>query len=250
VTVGIVIACKDGIVIGADRKIVRSRGTRIKSLDDKIFQSSFKDGRNFLICSSGGADFAKRAMQEIDPNKFVEEMDCSSYRDMVEGKIAYLTYSLRQRAIEYDATLLYGTIDLDKKPTIGHITSTGLTETKNEGYFTTGIAAPYAEMVLQDSYSKNMDIQDAKLITAALIDRIGKVDNDVEGVDVILLNSKNKIAKLSWAERQGIEEEPLSFDFTDELDDLRRVIGEWQAVWEEALKEKGKESKGQTKKRT
>ena len=72
VTVGIVVACKDGIVVGADRKVVRSRGTRVKSLESKITRLMFKDGRNLLVCYSGTGDFGRRGIGAIDPSGFDE----------------------------------------------------------------------------------------------------------------------------------------------------------------------------------
>jgi 20S proteasome alpha/beta subunit len=243
-TVGIVVACKDGIIIGADRKVTRSRGTRIKSLEDKIYKLSFKDGRNFLVCSSGGADLAKRAITEIDPSGFREDADCSFYRDIIEGRISRLQSSLNEKGIQYDVTLLFGTIDIDGKPTIGHITTSGLTETKNDGYFTTGIAAPYAELVLQDSYSPSINVEDAKLIVGGLVQKIGQVDNDVEGMDVFtILKTDKKFKELSWAERRAIEEEPLSFNFKDELDALKAKIAYWQKLLEKVQRKAVKKIK-------
>jgi 20S proteasome alpha/beta subunit len=227
VTVGIVVACKDGVVIGADRKVTRSRGTRIKSLEDKVHKLLFRDGRSLLICYSGSGDFAERAIAEIAPSAF--DADCSFYRDVIESRISRLQQRLADRGVNYDATLLFSAIDLNGKPTIGHVTPSGVTELKTQGYFTTGIAAPYAEIVLKDSYSRQITIEDAKLIVGGLIEKIGTVDNDVEGMDTFSLSAKDKqVKELSWAERQGIKTQPLSFDFKEELDDLRREIRHWQ----------------------
>lgn len=237
VTVGIVVACKDGVLIGADRKVTRSRGTRIKSLEDKIIKLQFRDGRNLLVCSSGGADFARRAMEVIDPSEWGEDVDCSAYRDMIEGRISRLQARLNERGLDYNTTLLFCLIDVGDKPVIGHITPSGLTEMSYSGYFTTGIAAPYAEIVLKDSYSPKMTIEDAKLIVGGLIEKIGAVDNDVEGMDVVSLSAKDKqVKELSWAERQGIQTQPLSFNFKEELDDLKQAIDDWQEFQEKRAK--------------
>lgn len=236
VTVGIVVACKDGVVIGADRKVTRSRGTRIKSLEDKVHKLLFKDGQSLLICYSGSGDFAERAIAEIDPSTF--DADCSFYRDVIEGRISRLQQRLADRGVNYDATLLFSAIDLNGKPTIGHITPSGVTELKTQGYFTTGIAAPYAEIVLKDSYSRQITIEDARLIVGGLIEMIGTVDNDVEGMDTFSLSTKDRqVKELSSAERQGIKLKPLSFDFKEELDDVKREIKDWQE-WEARIEKK------------
>ncbi len=240
-TVGIVVACKDGIIVGADRKVTRSRVTRIKSLEDKIVIMQFRDGRNLVLCSAGGSDFAKRAIELIDPSDLGRDVDCSAYRDIVESRIARLQARLSDRGIDYNATLLFAMVDIDDKPIIGHITPSGVTEMRNEGYFTTGIAAPYAELVLQDSYSPDMIVDDAKLIVGGLIDRIGKVDNDVEGMDVFSMSLKDKKVKgLTEAERQGLEQEPLSFNFKEELEDLREAVREWQSFLDQMEKKSTK----------
>lgn len=249
-TVGIVIACKDGIVIGADRKVTRSRGTRIKSLEDKIVKLKFRDGRNLLVCSSGGSDYARRAIEAIDPSELGRDVDCSAYRDMIEGRISRLQSRLADRGLEYDATLLFGMIDVNDTPVIGHTIPSGLTEMEHKGYFTTGIAAPYAELVLQDSYVPIISVADAKLIVGGLIERIGKVDNDVEGMDVFSICVKvNEIEELTWAERRGIEQEPLSFNFKEELDDLRKAIGTWQrfADYQEKVRKEQEEKERKSK---
>ncbi len=113
VTVGIAVACKGGVVVGADRKITKSRGTQIKSLDSKIYHLAFKDGRNLLVCGAGGTDLAKRGVEQIDPQHFDRDIDGSTYRDRVESRIAYLSTGLLQRGLQYDAVLLFGMIDVD-----------------------------------------------------------------------------------------------------------------------------------------
>jgi 20S proteasome alpha/beta subunit len=163
VTVGIALVCSDGVVIGADRKVTMSRGTRIKSLESKIFTLAFRDGKQFLVCVAGSIDHAKRAMLEINPCN-LDTLDCSKYRDMVESNISRLRWRLSDRGLTYDATLLFGMIDIGNRPVIGHIMPSGLVEVKYDGYFTAGIAAPYAEIVLKDSYEARISVEDAKLI--------------------------------------------------------------------------------------
>lgn len=184
-----------------------------------------------MVCSSGGADFARRAIYEIDPSTFREDIDCSFYRDIIEGRISRLEYDLRKKGIEYDATSLFGTIDIDGKPTIGHITPSGVTEIRNQGYFTTGIAAPYAELVLKDSYALEMSVEDARVIIGGLIEKIGKVDNDVEGMDVFYISvADRKVKELAEWERMGIAGNPLSFNFKEELDDVKKAISRWREI--------------------
>lgn len=239
-TIGIAVACKDGIVVGADRKVTRSRGTRIKSLEDKIFKLSFRDGRNLLVCGSGGADLVGRAVNAIDPSDFDRDVNISVYRDMVERRISALRSRLSDTGLGYDATLLFGMIDTDNKPVIGHITPTALTEIKNQGYFTTGIAAPYAEIVLKDSYSPQMGTEDAKLIVGGLIQKIGEVDNDVEGLDVFCIAVKDKqVKELTWPERHSLTTDgAFSFNFKRELEQLKKNIKLWQKLWKDAEKVK------------
>ena len=47
-----------------------------------------------------------------------------------------------------------------------------------------------------------------------------------------ILKTDKKFKELSWAERQAIEEEPLSFNFKDELDALKAKIAYWQKLLE------------------
>jgi 20S proteasome alpha/beta subunit len=233
VTVCVEIACQDGVVIGADRKVVRERGTRIESLEDKIVRLAFQNGNPLLCCSAGGADLASRAISLIDPSGWPGNVDADSYRDSVERAIAGYTASLNARGIMNDSILLFGMINLNDEPVVGHITPMGLTETRRSGYFTAGIAAPYAEMVLQDSFHEELNIQDAKLIVGGLIVKIGQVDNGVEGMDVLTISSQSRSAEeISFAERQAIETTPLSFDFSEELDEVKEEIEYWLA-WEE-----------------
>ncbi len=238
VTIGIAIACKDGVVVGADRKVTRSRGTRIKSLEDKIVKLRFRDGRKLLICSAGGSDFARRAVEAIDPSELGSDVDCASYRDMIEGIVSRLQARLANKGLEYDATLLFGMIDIRDAPVIGHIVPTGLTEMGHEGYFTAGIAAPYAELVLKDSYSPQISIEDAKFIVGGLIEKIGKVDNDVEGMDVFSISvSDKKIKALTQAERQAIGQTAFSFNFKHELEDLKKTVETWNHLFKQLQQE-------------
>lgn len=232
-TVGIAVVCQDGVVIGADRKVTMERGTRIKSLEPKIFTLTFRDGKNLLVCVAGSIDHAKRAMLEINPYNF-DSLDCSTYRDWVEGNISRLRLKLSDRGLTYDATLLFGMIDIGNRPVIGHIMPSGLVEVKYDGYFTAGIAAPYAEIVLKDSYSKDIGVTDAKLIVAGLIDKISKVDNDVEGMDVFYISTVNEqIDGLTWSERSAVTgEDSFSFDFKRNLEDVKRIVKYWDDLLE------------------
>ncbi len=245
-TVGIAVACKDGVLVGADRKVTMFRGTRIKSLENKVFKLSFRDGRNLLVCGSGGTDLTRRALDAIDPTEFDRDIDCALYRDMIESRISRLESRLSERGLEYNATLLFGMIDTDDKPVIGYVIPTGLTEIRNEGYFTTGIAAPYAELVLKDSYTPQMSITDARLIVGGLIEKIGNVDNDVEGMDVSYISVANKeVKELTWSERQGIKDNPPSLNFGRELDKLKKAIDGWHKLmkqWDKSIEKKSKEA--------
>ncbi len=87
---------------------------------------------------------------------------------------------------------------------------------------------------MQDSYDTELKVADARLIIGGLIERTGKVDNDVEGMDVYSITAKsNKVEGITWAERQGIEREPLSFNFKEELDDLKDKSDRWQKLYHE-----------------
>lgn len=243
-TVTIALVCRDGIVIGADKKVTMSRGTRIKSLEYKIFTLSFRDGKKLLICGAGSSDHVRRAMSEINPCNY-DSLDCSTYRDWVESNISRLRLKLSDRGLIYDATLLFGMIDPGNRPVIGHIISSGLVELKYEGYFTAGIAAPYAEIVLKDSYSKDLVMEDAKLIVGGLIEKIGKVDNDVEGMDVFCMSSFNEeIIGLTWEERQAVvAEESFSFDFKRSLEDVKRKVKYWEDILKKPEIEEEQEEK-------
>jgi 20S proteasome alpha/beta subunit len=239
VTIGIAVICNDGIVIGADRKVIMERGTRIKSLENKIFTLSFRDQKKLLLCVAGTFDHAKRAMAEINPWN-IDTLDCGSYRDMIESNISHLRWKLSQRGLTYDATLLFGMIDRGT-PVIGHIMPSALVELKYDGYFTAGIAASYAEMVLKDSYSKNTTIMDTKLMIGGLIEKISKVDDDVEGMDVFSMSTVDERIDdgLTWEERNAITSEDMfSFDLKQNLPTVKANIKYWTDLLEKAESKK------------
>lgn len=242
-TVGIAVVCRDGVVIGTDRKVTMERGTRIKSLEAKIFTLSFRDEKKLLVCVAGSIDHAKRAMHEINPYNF-DRVDCSTYRDWVEGSISRLRLKLSDRGLTYDATLLFGMIDTGDRPVIGHVMPSGLVEVKYDGYFTAGIAAPYAEIVLKDSYSMDISVTDAKLIVGGLIDKIGKVDNDVEGMDVFYISATDEqIDGLTWSERNAVTgEDSFSFDFKRNLESVKKVVKYWDELLEKGQEQPKEES--------
>ena len=159
-------------------------------------------------------------MTRIDPSSLTGDVSAEEYRDLVEGQVTRLIAELQVRGQTYDATLLFGLVNETDGPFIGHITEIRLTGSQRSGYFTAGIAAPYAELVLKDSFSPEVSCYDVKLIVAGLIDAIGKVDNDVEGLDVYSIPSTRTVEPLTLAERQATREMPLSFDFTEEIDEV------------------------------
>jgi 20S proteasome alpha/beta subunit len=247
VTIGIAVACSDGVVVGADRKVTRYRGTRVKSLEDKIYRMQFKDGRSLLACSAGSPDLAFRFLASMNPAKLGEEIKVYGYRDFVESEISALASSLSKKGIDLDVAILFGMVD-DGCPYIGHVIPTGLTEVRYTGYFTTGIAAPYAELVLHDTYSPALSVEDTRLIVAGLIDRIGKVDNDVEGMDVFYIQAADgETQALTPAERQGLNFAPFSFDLRGDLNTVRAAIQRWEQLYESVARRRGKAEEDQSK---
>jgi 20S proteasome alpha/beta subunit len=246
VTIGIAVACSDGVVVGADRKVTRYRGTRVKSLEGKIHKMQFKDGRNLLACSAGSPDLAFRFLASMSPAELGANINAYGYRDFVESQISGLASQLSQRGIDLDVAILFAMVD-NGSPYVGHVIPAGLTEIRYTGYFTTGIAAPYAELVLHDTYSPELSVGDAKLIVAGLIDRIGKVDNDVEGMDVFYIQAADGTAQpLTLADRQGLNFAPFSFDLRGDLDAVKASIQRWEQIYESMARRRAKAEDNQS----
>ena len=121
VTVAIAVTCVDGVVIGVDRKVTMSRGTNIKSLQNKVYSLSFKDVREFLACGAGSTECAKRGIDSINPSDY-DSLEASVYKDMVENKISRLRQGrLSLSFIRFERSLIKGIAESKVSLPIYHV---------------------------------------------------------------------------------------------------------------------------------
>jgi len=189
-TIGITCACKDGVVVGADRKTIEGE---LKRFNTKISKLSFGENRGLLLMQAGNPTDASRAVREIDPAKLGlndDSISLDNYLMAVGRPVSEFYHEYRGRlGFEPEFWFIVATID-STGPTIGRIFNNGRTE-MGSTYFTIGSARPTAEPILSE-YDANMSLDDMERFVGYAIQKVTMIHNDCEGVNVFRI-AKDKL---------------------------------------------------------
>lgn len=189
-TIGIACACKDGVVVGADRKTIEAE---IKRFNTKISNLPFGENRGLLLMQAGNPTDASRAVKVINPANLGlndNSVNLDDYLMAVERPISEFYHEYRgRRGYDPDFRFIVATMDRTG-PTIGRIFNNGTTEV-GSAYFTIGSARPTAEPILSE-YNGNMNLDDMERFVGYAVEKVTMIHNDCEGVNVF------RIAKDKW----------------------------------------------------
>jgi len=233
VTLIIGVSCKNGIVIGGDRLVVKIRATELKSFEHKLVTYTFGDGRPIIIGSAGVGQDAKRAIREIDPKAYGlrESAELTEYLEIVvEPKLSTFYIRLRDargRPPEYSLTV--GCIDPDGVPALATVYSDGSFDL--EPLSTMGAGAPFAELILRDISLEDMTVDVARFLIGYIISKVSLVHHDVDGItngmDVLAIkNEKPKeLIQLSDDDFSKILDLLRNVTFADLSERIREALG-------------------------
>jgi proteasome beta subunit len=181
-TVGVV--CKDGVVLGAERKstmgyLLASRhAKKIIPIDEHIAMT--------IAGMVGDAQALERYIKaELKLYRLQEERRIPV--KAAASLIANILYA--RRFYPYIVQLVVG--GYDNKPRLFSFDPSGSLQEEDE-YFSTGSGSPIAFGVLEDKYKKDMGVEEAKKLVTRAVRSATKRDiaSGGSGIDVVVIDSK------------------------------------------------------------
>lgn len=231
-TLGIILCCEDGVVVGSDRKAVRDKGVSIQSKHRKIEQFSLEEP--LLCCIAGSRTDARRALAQIDPERFNGEEPLSFHEfltDHVERIIPQFAADYQEKHGRIpNFQLGFGTI-ANTNPIATTVFPTGQFDYEHQ-YTAIGSGSLLAEHFLRDRYCNGLGIDDARKYVGYIIQRVAEIDSNVEGVDVLSIDSDGNIESLSPTFKTALQAfDVFDFDFSmniqnhmDQLDSVATMF--------------------------
>lgn len=217
-TLGIVLNCTDGIVVGSDRKTVRDKGVSIQRKTTKINKFSLGPDHPLLCCQSGARTVAQRVLSQIDPD-FVEiesgeKMSFPTYMNqVVEKKIPQFARNYKAKHGDMpNFRLGMGTIH-ENRPVAATVYPTGEFD-YDERYTAIGSGSLLAEHFLRDPYAHDLSIEEGRKFVGYIIQRVSQVDSNVEGIDVRSIDTDGTVGNLDPTFKTALQSaDVFDFDF-------------------------------------
>lgn len=230
-TLGIVLNCTDGIVVGSDRKTVRDKGVRIQRKTTKINKFSLGPDHPLLCCQAGARTVAQRVLSQIDPD-FVEvesgeNLSFPTYMNqVVEKNIPQFARNYKTKHGEMpNFRLGMGTIR-DDQPVAATVYPTGEFD-YDERYTAIGSGSLLAEHFLRDPYAHSLSIEEGRKFVGYIIQRVSQVDSNVEGIDVRSINFDGTVGTLDPTFKTALQSaDVFDFDFSMNIDSHMDILDE------------------------
>lgn len=190
---------KDGIVIGADRFERKYRAAELKEFTTKVWEYEFGDRRKIVLGSAGVRQDCVRAISRIKPTKYPSLRESATLEEYLERIVEpglsefyrdLLSIRRDERRINY--SFVIGSINPDNKPSLATIYPDGSFDIEQTS--TMGVGAPFAELILRDTDTRNLNIGMQMLLIGYIIAKVSRVSHDVNGVtygmDIVRINKE------------------------------------------------------------
>lgn len=216
-TLGIVLACDDGVVVGSDTKTVRDKGVEIQRHTSKITEFELANGNPILCCHAGAKTVAERALGHINPQEYGDDRtsDFSTYMtQVVEMIIPKFASDYRDKHGDIpDIRFGMGTIEGDE-PVISTIYPTGEFD-YDEQYTAVGSGSLLAEHFLRDPYVNELSLDRARLTVGFIISIVSDIDSNVEGLEVYSISNEGDMEELSMGYEIALQSQMSTVDSFD-----------------------------------
>ena len=198
-TLGIVLTCSDGVVIGSDKKTVRNKGVNIQRHTSKIHKFELSSGNPLFCCNAGARTIAHRVLGQIDPGEHPADKTGSFTRYMSEVVERLIPQFAREHKSKHGEVpnfrLALGTIQ-NGDPIVATVYPSGHFDYDGQ-YTAIGSGSLLAEHFLRDPYISGCDLEEARRIVGYIIQRVAEVDSNVDGIEVTSVDVDGDTEQLS-----------------------------------------------------
>lgn len=241
-TLGIVLNCPEGVVVGSDRKVVQNKGVSIQSKRNKLQRFEIGNGIPIICCIAGGVTVARRALSQIDPRRWEEEAESMGFHQYMTDKVERI---LPQFAADYQEKhdripnyrLGMATITEDGNAAAATVYPTG--EFDYEDHYTAvGSGSLLAEHFLRDQYCRSLSLDEARKYVGYVIQRVAEIDSNVEGVNVESIDSDGNEQPLSPEFKTALQAiDVFQFDFSMNIDNHMAQLNQVASTFEDEADE-------------
>jgi 20S proteasome alpha/beta subunit len=198
-TLGIVLTCPEGVVIGSDLKTVRNKGVDIQRPNSKITPFKLGDDVPLFCCHAGAKTVAERVLGQIDPEQHDDDKteNFTSYMsEVVEWIIPQFAQNHAEKHHEMpNMRIGMGTIQ-NGQPVAATVYPSGQFD-YDEQYTAIGSGSLLAEHFLRDPFVNGCELEQARKVVGYIIQRVSEVDSNVEGIEVTSINTDGTVEQLS-----------------------------------------------------
>jgi len=198
-TLGIVLTCSDGVVVGSDKKTVRNKGVNIQRRTSKIHKFELSSGNPLFCCNAGARTIAHRVLGQIDPGEHSADKTGSFTRYMSEVVERIIPQFAREHKSKHGEVpnfrLALGTVQ-DGEPIVATVYPSGHFDYDGQ-YTAIGSGSLLAEHFLRDPYIDGCDLEEARRIVGYIIQRVAEVDSNVNGIEVTSVDLDGETKQLS-----------------------------------------------------
>jgi len=239
-TLGIVLLCDDGVVVGSDKKVVQNKGVTIQRESSKTIDYRLANNNPLVCCYAGAKTVAERMLTRIQPNvgnfDSQEEPRFSTYMtEVVERRIPRFAQEYKQKHGEIpNSNIAMGTVLDDGSPTAATIYPNGTFDYEDR-FTAIGSGSLLAELFLRDNYSENIDIEEGRKFVGYIIQRVSEVDSNVEGIEVKSINEEQTVQELdsdfvTTLQASSVHGMDFSMDIGTHLEELSDMEETYQST--------------------
>jgi len=213
-TLGIVLTCEGGVVVGSDKKTVRDKGVNIQKQTSKITYFELSNKTPVFCCHAGAKTVAERVLGQIHPDEYSADKTSSFTNYMSNVVEEIIPKFARQYHSKHgdvpNLRIAMGTVQNDE-PIASTVYPTGKFD-YDETYTAIGSGSLLAEHFLRDPYVGECNIEDARKLVGYIIQRVSKVDSNVDGIEVMSINEEGVVEKLSEYYKLALQVEDVVGD--------------------------------------
>lgn len=241
-TLGVVLTCSGGVVIGSDKKTVRDKGVDIQRHTSKIHRFELSSSSPLYCCNAGARTVAHRVLGQINPNQHAADKTGSFTNYMsnvVERIIPKFSRDYQNKHGRMpNFRLALGTIQKNE-PIVATVYPSGQFD-YDERYTAIGSGSLLAEHFLRDPFVEDCDLEQARKLVGYIIQRVAEVDSNVDGIEVTSIDNDGNVTELSPAYITALQvadvfNQKYEMDISSDIEEISQLA----AVFEEIEADEG-----------
>lgn len=244
-TLALVLACKDGIVLAADSQETYANLPLMRR--DKHRPKIIKINDSIMIAGAGSVNFLQQVEEELRAYIATERLPQNEGCLKIKEKVQLMVHATRKNHLERmkalygnetalqlapSGQLIMASHDCDSAPKLNAFLIDGDGDIERiTTYQPIGSGMLYAELILKDYYHPDLTTEDGKRLAYWTVSDTKEVDNNVGPPIVIATITEKGANYVSESEVEALEEA-----YQIKKNTLREIFGRWSELGPKILK--------------